>query len=179
VVAANTATIVLTQLVVLRMVSGSRRTRAIAALCGCWAACWGLTLAGGRLGSGTAAAGIFALAMVTFGLGETLLSPTLAPIVNDLAPEDLRGRYNGVSTLAWTTGFMVGPAVAGLALARGLAVELFVGLMGACVVSAALAVRLERVLPSAVNVVREEEEDAPVVEAVSTEGSLVSSPERP
>ena len=82
-------------------------------LCGLWALCWGITLAGGRLGGGATAVAVFALAMVVFAIGETLLSPTLAPMVNDLAPDELRGRYNGVSTLAWTTGYMAGPVLGG------------------------------------------------------------------
>ncbi len=40
-----------------------------------------------------ARAGFF-LAMVIFAFGETLFSPTIPAIVNDLAPERLRGRYN-------------------------------------------------------------------------------------
>ena len=42
----------------------------------------------------------FAAANVAFALGETLVSPTLPAIVNDLAPDSLRGRYNGAYVLA-------------------------------------------------------------------------------
>jgi MFS family permease len=95
----------------------------------------------------------FALAMVIFAVGETLLAPTLPAIVNDLAAEELRGRYNGLSTLAWTVGFMVGPVIAGFSLGAGHASALFGGLVGACGLAALAARRLERHLPAAANVV--------------------------
>lgn len=34
-----------------------------------------------------------------FALGEATLSPTLPALINDLAPERLRGRYNAIFTL--------------------------------------------------------------------------------
>jgi MFS family permease len=89
--------------------------------------------------------------MALFGLGETMLAPALAPLVNDLAPDDLRGRYNGASAVACTTGFMVGPAVAGAALATGFADALVVGLAVVCILVALGAVRLERWLPAEAN----------------------------
>jgi len=148
---ANTVTVVACQLVVLRAVGGWRRTRALGCTATCWAAAWALALLGGALGSGPLAVAAFAASMIVFGLGETTLSPSLAPLVNDLAPDELRGRYNGASTLAWTTGFTVGPAVAGLALASRAGEALFAGLVAACLLLAVGAVRLERHLPPAAN----------------------------
>ncbi len=40
--------------------------------------------------------------------------------MNDLAPEHLRGRYNALSSMAWTVSMVVGPAGAGLLLGNGL-----------------------------------------------------------
>jgi MFS family permease len=93
----------------------------------------------------------FAAAMVVFAFGETMLSPALSPMVNDLAPDRLRGRYNGLFTLAWTTGFMVGPAVAGVVLGTGAPGLLFLGLIGGCGLVALGALRLERHLTPAAN----------------------------
>jgi hypothetical protein len=42
--------------------------------------------------------------MVIFAVGETMLSPTLPAIINDLAPPQAAGRYNGLGTLAFTVG---------------------------------------------------------------------------
>ncbi|MFN2544776.1 MAG: MFS transporter, partial [Actinomycetota bacterium] len=102
---------------------------------------------------------------------ETLLGPTLNPIVNDLAPDELRGRYNGVSTLAWTTGFMLGPTIAGFALAAERPAELFLGLVVACGVAAVLARRLEAVLPAQVNRIGEGEPE--VTDTAPAKGDLV------
>ncbi len=149
--AANTLTVVACQLIVLRAVRGWRRTRALCCTALCWAGAWIVTLIGGSLGSGTAAVGAFMAGMVVFGLGETTLAPALAPLVNDLAPDALRGRYNAASTLAWTTGFTVGPAIAGLALESGRGGLLFSGLVAVCVVLACSSLRLERRLPPEAN----------------------------
>jgi MFS family permease len=149
--AANTVTIVAAQLFVLRLLAGWRRSRALALVGVLWAAAWAVALAAGTLGGGLDAAVIFAVAMALFGLGETALAPALAPLVNDLATDELRGRYNGASALACTTGFMLGPAVAGLALGAGLAHALLIALVVVCLLAVVGALRLERWLPSEAN----------------------------
>ena len=151
--AANALTVVVMQLLVLRLLHGRRRTTALAHACSAWALAWAVTLMAGHLGATWVASASFALAMVVFALAETLMSPTVGPIVNDLAPDHLRGRYNGVSTLAWTTGFLVGPAVAGVTLDAGLGSSLFAILIVACACAAVAARRLARHLPSEFNII--------------------------
>jgi len=151
--AANTITVVTAQLPVSRVLRGRRRTNCVAVACGGFAATWLITLAAGGLGGGIAAAMAFGLAMVLFGISETALTPTLPALVNDLASDDLRGRYNGLSTLAWTTGFLVGPALAGTALSSALAGDWFVVLAALAGSGALGAVTLGRRLPASVNVV--------------------------
>ena len=146
--AANTLTVVAAQLLVLRCMAGRRRTTGILTACAGWAAAWTLTLLAGRLGAGPDAAGMFVLAMVVFGIAETFLSPSLTPIVNDLAPPSLTGRYNGLSTLAWTTGFLTGPAIAGFTLGAGHGSTHLVGLVIACALAALVTLRLRDHLPS-------------------------------
>jgi MFS family permease len=149
--AANTFTVVAGQLVVLKLLEGRRRTRAIALLCGCWGLAWMLVPVAGGLPAGLAGTAGLAAAVVVFALGETLLAPTLPAIVNDLAPEHLRGRYNGAFSLASTTGFLVGPALAGAALAAGAGEAFFIGLTGVLMLAALAARGLERVLPPTFN----------------------------
>jgi MFS family permease len=149
--AANTMTVVGAQLLVLRLVSGRRRTAILQLACGGWAAAWTLTLVAGQLGSGAGALAGFVIAMIVFGVAETLLTPTLPAIVNDLAPDDLRGRYNGAATLAWTTGFLTGPALAGVALDAGAGTMLFLALIAACATAGGATRRLERHLPPSAN----------------------------
>ena len=118
--AANTLTVVAAQLFVLRRLAGHRRTTGTALAALAWALAWALVIAGGRLGGGALAVVTFAAAMAVFAVGESLLSPTLPAIINDLAPPGAAGRYNGLGTLAFTTGFLVGPAGGAAALGAGL-----------------------------------------------------------
>jgi len=148
--AANACTVVGAQLVMLRLLAGRRRTSGVALVGALFAVAWGITLLAGQL-TGAGAMALFALAMVVLGLAETALAATMPALVNDLAPERLRGRYNGAFALAWTSGFIIGPLLAGPALSAGLGDALLAVLMAACVVAVLAAKRLERTLPPALN----------------------------
>jgi MFS family permease len=149
--AANTFVIVLAQLVVLKAVRGKPRTRGLVAICVLWAVAWSLAFAVGQMHPGMGKNVGFALVMVVFGLGECLVSPTVPAIVNDLAPEALRGRYNAAYSFTFSAGHIAGPALAGLFLGAGLGDELFVVLPVACLAAVLLVRRLERDLPEAAN----------------------------
>jgi MFS family permease len=132
------------QLLVARAIRGLRRSRCLALAAGAWTAAWATVLLASVPGGGLAAAAGFCLAMVVFGLGETLLAPTLAPWFNELASDDLRGRYNGAAALASTSGYVVGPAAAGVLLGAGLGGPLIAGLAVACALLAVAALTLDR-----------------------------------
>jgi MFS family permease len=153
--AANTVAVVIAQLVVLRLARGWRRTTALVVVCGLWAATWALTLVAGALGTGAGAVVGFGAANVAFAFGETLISPTLPAIANDLATDSLRGRYNGAQVLAWTTGFAAGPVIAGVGLSGGNSTALFSGLIVACAIAALATTRLAGRLPAALNLVHD------------------------
>lgn len=89
--------------------------------------------------------------MAVFAVAESLLSPTLPAVINDLAPPGAAGRYNGLGTLAFTTGFLVGPAGGAAALGAGWGAGLFAGLIAAGVLAAAAAIALGRHLPAGAN----------------------------
>ncbi|MFI6347203.1 MFS transporter [Streptomyces sp. NPDC050560] len=112
--AANTAAIAVAQFAVLRFVERRRRSRVIAAVGLIWAVAWA---AAGYAGLGHAGQAMATTAFVStyalFGLGESLLSPTLAPLVADLAPEGAVGRYNSAFALVKQLALAVGPAVGG------------------------------------------------------------------
>jgi MFS family permease len=80
-----------------------------------------------------------------------LHAPTVPAIVNDLAPDELRGRYNAANAVSWQSARIVGAPVAGILLGAGLAVPLLLVFVGACGVAAVLALELERRLPPAAN----------------------------
>ncbi len=149
--AANTLTVVGAQLFVLRWLAGRRRTTGVALASAAWAASWVTVILAGHLGGGAAADIAFAAAMVIFALAETLLSPTLPAIINDLAPDGAAGRYNGLGALAFTTGFLLGPISGTAALGAGQDTGLFAALALACGAAAVAALRLGRHLPRAVN----------------------------
>jgi tetratricopeptide (TPR) repeat protein len=136
--AANFFGVVVLQLVVLRLVGHARRTRLLSAAALALGVAWCIAIAGAH-GGGVV---VFAAAMLVLALGETLVSPSLAPTVNDLAPDNLRGRYNGAFVLAYTTGFAVGPALAGIGLRFGDGTPWFVVLAAGCAVTALWAWRL-------------------------------------
>lgn len=112
--AANTAVIVVAQFVVLRLVERRRRSRVIAAVGLIWAAAWIIAgYAGLGHGGQTMATAAFISTYALFGLGESMLSPTVAPLVADLAPASMVGQYNSAFALVKQLALAVGPAVGG------------------------------------------------------------------
>ncbi|MGW7054398.1 MFS transporter [Streptomyces sp. NPDC054887] len=112
--AANTAVIVLAQFVVLRLVERHRRSRVIALVGLIWTLAWIVAgYAGLGHGGQTMATAAFVSTYALFGLGEAMLSPTVAPLVADLAPESMVGQYNSAFALVKQLALAVGPAVGG------------------------------------------------------------------
>jgi MFS family permease len=110
---ANTLLIVLIQLPVSKALEGRRRMRALALMSLLFAAAALIVLGGGIWLTGTAAAVVFVGATLVFGLGEVLQGPTQAPLVADLAPDHLRGRYFALGSMSWSAGSILGPAIGG------------------------------------------------------------------
>jgi MFS family permease len=150
--AANTLVIVLLQLLVLQRIEGRRRTRVIVVMAFVWAASWALLGASG-IYPGTWSATFFVAACASvFALGETLLQPTMPAIVNDLAPDHLRGRYNALTSGCFQAASILGPVVAGFMIGHGLHLEYLLVLIAGCVLVAWLsAVRLEGQLDDRAN----------------------------
>ncbi|MFF8596594.1 MFS transporter [Streptomyces sp. NPDC015220] len=112
--AANTLMIVVAQFAVLRFVERRRRSRMIAAVGAIWAVAWAAAAyAGLGHGSQAMATAAFVSTYALFGLGEAMLSPTLAPLVADLAPAGMAGQYNSAFALVKQLALAVGPAVGG------------------------------------------------------------------
>ncbi|MFF1512259.1 MFS transporter [Streptomyces sp. NPDC058326] len=112
--AANTAVIVAAQFLVLKFVERRKRTRVIAAVGLIWTVAWLIAgYAGLGHGSQAMATAAFVSTYALFGLGEAMLSPTVAPLVADLAPESMVGQYNSAFALVKQLALAVGPAVGG------------------------------------------------------------------
>lgn len=158
--AANTLVIVLLQLFVLQRIEGHRRTRVAVVMAATWALSWTL-LGATSIVPGTVAATILLAACAgAFGLGETMLQPTSSAMINDLAPNHLRGRYNALSSLMFSGAFVVGPVVASILIGRDLGAVYIAFLIGGCALLAVIALWVERRIPPHVNGVRVDHEEA-------------------
>jgi MFS family permease len=170
--AANTVVIVVLQLFVLQRIEGRRRTRIIAVMGVVWAVSW-LLLGSAGLVSGTWGATLVVAACASvFAFGETLLQPTIPALVNELAPDHLRGRYNALNSAAFQLAAIIAPPIAGALVGHGLGGVYIGSLVVGCLLCGALAVvRLEPQLPPEVNGVR-----APAQVSVPPETPPTQSP---
>ncbi len=139
--AVNTAVIVIAQVWVLKRIRGRSRSRLGALVGVTWAASWLL------IGVSVAfplwlCITLVCLGIALFGLGETIWSPIGPSIVNELAPEELRGRYNAVSGWVWSVSGTVGPALAALLLGAQLSVLWLALVIAGCLTAALLMARL-------------------------------------
>jgi len=156
--AANTLVIVVLQLVVLQRIEGRRRTRVIAVMGVVWAFSW-LLLGFSGLVPGTLGAALLVAACASvFAFGETLLQPTIPALVNDLAPDHLRGRYNAVSSGSFQLAAVIAPPISGILIGHALG-DVYIGLLivGSLLCGLIAIAWLEPRLDPAVNGVREDE----------------------
>ncbi len=94
----NTAVIVAAQLVVLRWVRLLRRSRALALVGLIWAVSWAVFwLASVPASLALRIACVFGFAAL-FAPGETVMAPTVSPLVNSLAGDQVRRRANALSS---------------------------------------------------------------------------------
>ena len=153
--AANTAVIVVLQLVVLQRIEGRRRTRIVGLFAAVWAVSWLALGAAGLIPGSAGAAVLVCLMCAIFGVGETLMQPTLPAIVNDLADDRARGRFNALSSATYQLPSMIAPPIAGALIGAGLGWAYIALLLIGCVLVAWLAIaRLEPQLSPRVNGLR-------------------------
>jgi MFS family permease len=142
----NTLVVVLAQFPLAKALEGRRRMLSLALMCVLWAGAWMLVCLGGLWLAAVAAALLFCVAAVVFGLGECFQGPVQGALVADLAPPRLRGRYMAVSTISWDIGFIVGPAIGGFVL-QAEPLALWPLAAAVCLVAGAGAISLERSIP--------------------------------
>ncbi len=111
----NTLTIVLAQLFTIRVIEGRSRTLVLGGVSLFWAGAWAMIGATVHLPHADALV-VVCLAVSVFAVGETLWSPVGPALINDLAPEHLRGRYNAAFGLTWGLGSALAPLLTGLFL---------------------------------------------------------------
>ncbi|ACZ31257.1 major facilitator superfamily MFS_1 [Xylanimonas cellulosilytica DSM 15894] len=142
----NTVVIVALQFWVMGRARGRRRTRVLAVMALVWAVAW-LTLGATGLAPGTVLAVVGVLAFhALFGFGETMLQSTMPAVLNDLAPDHLRGRYNAMQSAAFQVGSIVGPIAAGFLLEHHLSAVFIAVVVAGCVAMLAVLAVLERTI---------------------------------
>lgn len=145
----NTALIVLVQLPIAKLQQGRRRMSALATMSVLFAATWLLVLLGGLTLHAGAATALFAGAFGIFSLGECLHGTVQGPLVSDLAPRPLLGRYMAMSSSSWQVGFIIGPAAGGFVL-QAQPYALWPVAAAVCLAGGVWAIALDRRLPSGV-----------------------------
>jgi MFS family permease len=145
---ANALTVVLAQIPSAKLAEGRRRAVTIAAGGVLFAgAC--LLVVGADFVSLGLAYGALLGAVVVVGIGECLHTTALMPLVADLAPETLRGRYMATIGLSWWLGLAVAPTVGAQLLSASPPAALLAS-AGVALAAAVSALSLERELPAAI-----------------------------
>jgi MFS family permease len=140
----NAATVVLAQVPIVKAVEGRSRVGALVLGAAAWVGACLLALLAQGAGP-TVAYGCLIAAAVAFGLGECLHATVLLPLVADLAPPELRGRYMASIGLSWWLGLALAPILGAplLAVSASLALLVAAALSGAAILSLlALGARL-------------------------------------
>jgi MFS family permease len=106
---ANAATVVVAQVPIAHAAEGRRRVATMAVGAGLIAGACLVVLSARVLGG--AAYAVLVVAVVAVGIGECFHTAALMPLVADLAPEELRGRYMATMGLSWWVGLTLAPTV--------------------------------------------------------------------
>ncbi len=115
----NTTTIVLAQRWTLDRIAGRSRTRVLAVVGLLWFVFW-IVLDAALAMPPVLAFVALGASMVVFAVAETMFQPVGSALVNEIAPEHLRGRYNAAAGLAWGLSTTTAPLVTAIYFGRGL-----------------------------------------------------------
>ena len=142
---ANTLFIVIAQIPATRVVKRMRRAQAFAAASALWViALLGVlpaTLIHSELGATALLAGV----AIVFAIGECIHGVVLGPLVADLAPPHLLGRYMSMYALMATGGLALGPAIGGVVLATSPDAVWWGGALVAAVIGAGFLLSGDRI----------------------------------
>ena len=116
IVLANTLFIVIAQIPAVRVVARMRRTHAFALASALFAVSLLAVLPATLIHSELAAATLLAGVAIVFAIGECAHILALGPLVADMAPAHLLGRYLSLYTLTFAISLALGPAIGGFLL---------------------------------------------------------------
>jgi MFS family permease len=112
----NTAFIVIAQIPAVRVVARIRRTHAFAATSALFAVALLAVLPATLVHSALAATGVLVGVAIVLAIGEIAHILVLGPLVADMAPAHLLGRYLSLYSLTFTGSLALGPAIGGFLL---------------------------------------------------------------
>jgi MFS family permease len=141
----NTFFIVVAQIPATRVVKRMRRTHAFAATSGLWAIALLAVLLATLTRSTLVATTVFAGVAIVIAIGECVQSTLLGPLVADLAPPHLLGRYMSLYSLTFTAALALGPAVGGAVLATSPDAVWWGGALVAAVIGAGFLLSGDRI----------------------------------
>jgi MFS family permease len=113
---ANTAFIVIAQIPAVRLVARMRRTHAFGATSALFAVALLAVLPATLVHSALAATGVLIGVAIVLAIGEIAHILVLGPLVADMAPAHLLGRYLSLYSLTFAGSLAVGPAIGGVLL---------------------------------------------------------------
>ena len=145
---ANALTVVLAQIPSAKLAEGRRRAVTIAAGGVLFAGACLLVVGADFVPLGLAYGALLG-AVVVVGVGECLHTTALMPLVADLAPEALRGRYMATIGLSWWLGLALAPTLGAQLLSASPPAALLAS-AGVALAAAVSALSLERELPAAI-----------------------------
>ncbi len=138
---ANTMVIFFLQATVLQIISQRNKILMLASVGIIWGLSW-IVVGSAALFVGAVAGLMVVLSQVIFAIGEMIWAPTFPTVVNDFAPDHLRGRYNAILGLQWNMAGVVGPAIAGTLLGYDLQIFWVVLMVLGSVIPVALFAQL-------------------------------------
>ena len=146
IVLGNTLFIVIAQIPAVRVVARMRRTQAFALTSALFAISLLAVLPATLIHSALAATSLLVGVAIVFALGEIAHILVLGPLVADMAPAHLLGRYLSLYTLTFTLSLAIGPAIGGLLL-QGAPNAIWWGGALAAVLAGAVLLRLGDRIP--------------------------------
>jgi MFS family permease len=106
VIAVNGVLIVAGQMFVPKLLAGRRRSNVLALSCVVMGIGFGATAFADL-------AWVYAATIVVWTLGEMIHSPSNSALIAELSPTALRGRYSGMTSLAWSAAAALAPIIGG------------------------------------------------------------------
>jgi MFS family permease len=146
---ANAFAVAIAQIPVSRALEGRRRTTAIAISGAVFAGSFLLIAAANVIRAGPAYA-LLLIAAIAIGIGECFHTTALMPLVADMAPPMLRGRYMATMGLSWWIGLALAPTIGTRLLAASPAAALLPA-AALAVAAGVFALALGRHLPAAIS----------------------------